>query len=373
MATKSKKILAIILSLFLGVTVTYMGTRDLRNSILLSKRGLSTMAEVIDGHETISGRSRTHSYYLTLLFQPQGGSNVHKDVRVSEADYAKGLARNSIKVFYLTEDPTICAAGEAVDIKYGNLLFGLAMFGVAWLMFAMLKIPVEHEEMVDSIQEKFEPMTQDRHDYVEAEAAEFKHLDLAFYNGTQQRLEQQGFQLIGDFEDATLRKTLPAPVFIRHMVSRDKTTMAFIYHFNPPLVQRLLSAKQAKVIDCETWFSDGSFVCTSNAEMAGKLDSPPQVDSLFLPAATPCEAVLEAHQRRISSFGAKHPGTTAVELRDLQDVRRAQNELQWIKARFRRQTGISKEELARIAGHSGCSVETLHAELSARVASPVRK
>src|SRR4051794_9437230 len=107
MVTKSKKILAIVLSVFLGITVTYMGIRDLRNSILLSKRGLSTTAEVVDGHETITGRSRTHSYYLTLLFQPQGGSNVRKDVRVSEADYANGLARSSIKVFYLPEDPAI--------------------------------------------------------------------------------------------------------------------------------------------------------------------------------------------------------------------------------------------------------------------------
>jgi hypothetical protein len=373
MVTKSKKILAIILALFMGVTMTWMGVRDLRNSILLSKRGLNTVAEVIDGHETVSGRSRTHSYYLTLLFQPQGGSNTRKDVKVSEADYANGLASGSIKVFYLPEDPTICMAGNVVDIKYGNLLFGLGMFGVAWLLFAMLKIPVEHEEMVDTIQERFEPMTYDRHEYLEADASKFKHLDLAFYNQAQRQLEQRGFQFLGDFENATLRKTLPAPVLIRHMLSRDKTTMACIYHFKPSFVQQLLSAKQAKVIDCESWFSNGSFVCTSNAEMAGKLDSPPQVDSLFLPGATPCDAVVEAHQRRISNFSAKHPGVTPVELRDLHDVRRAQNELQWIKAQFRRKAGISKDEIARIAGHSGSSVETLHAELAARMASPVRK
>src|SRR5690349_15396826 len=116
MVTKSRKILAIVLALFLGVTVTYMGIRDLRNSIRLSKRGLSTTAEVIDGHETVSGRSQTHSYYLTLLFQPKGGSNVRQDVRVSEAEYANGLTRNSIKVFYLPEEPSICVAGEAVEI-----------------------------------------------------------------------------------------------------------------------------------------------------------------------------------------------------------------------------------------------------------------
>jgi hypothetical protein len=237
----------------------------------------------------------------------------------------------------------------------------------------MLKIPVEHGEMVDAIEEKFQPMTLDRHEYVEAEPAKFKHLDLAFYDETRLQLEQRGFQFLGDFEDATLRKTLSVPVFIRHLLSRDKTTMAFIFHFNPPLLQRLLSAKQAKVVDCETWFSDGSFVCTSNAEIAGKLDSPPQVDSLFLRAATPWDAILQAHQHRINNFSSKHSGATPVELRDLQDVRRAQNELQSIKAKFRRKAGISKDEIARIAGHSGSSVETLHAELAGRLASPVRK
>lgn len=140
--------------------------------------------------------------------------------------------------------------------------------------------------------------------------------------------------------------------------------MADLYHFVPKFPLRVLGAKPAKVLDLETWFSDGAFVCTSNAEMAGKLDSPPAIDALRLPAGTTWDMLLETHQRRVGKYLAAHPGVKPVRLEGMADVRRAQDEQQRIKAEFRKRTGLSKTELERMAGTQGRGVDRLHDALT---------
>src|SRR5207247_4498873 len=114
----------------------------------------------------------------------------------------------------------------------------------------------------------------------------------------------------------------------------------------------VLGAKEAKALDLESWFSNGCFVCTSNAEMAGKLDPPREIDALHLPAATPWEMLLETHTRRVSDYLAAHAGIAAVQLNGMPDMRRAQEAQQRIKAEFRKNRGLSTPELERIAQSS---------------------
>ena len=142
--------------------------------------------------------------------------------------------------------------------------------------------------------------------------------------------------------------------------------MADLYHFVPKFALRLLGAKPAKVLDLETWFSDGRFVCTCNAEMAGKLESPPAIDALRLPAGTTWDMLLETHQRRVNQYLAAHPGVKPVKLEGMADVRRAQDEQQRIKADFRKQIGLSKTELERFAGAPSREVDRLHDALTER-------
>jgi hypothetical protein len=103
------------------------------------------------------------------------------------------------------------------------------------------------------------------------------------------------------------------------------------------------------VLDLATQFTNGRFVCTSNAEDAGKLTQSPQVDSLFLPAATPAEALLAEHQKRVARF-VTTTGAQPVPLSSLEDVRKSGNELQRLKAEYRRHTVLTKEELRRLGG-----------------------
>jgi hypothetical protein len=102
---------------------------------------------------------------------------------------------------------------------------------------------------------------------------------------------------------------------------------------------------------------------TSNAEAAGKLESPPGADALHLAAATSMEQVLRQHEQRVNQFLGANPGVQALPMNSLEEVHRAQNALQRMKSEFRRKTGITKVELQRIAGNrSGKQIEAIHAE-----------
>lgn len=88
----------------------------------------------------------------------------------------------------------------------------------------------------------------------------------------------------------------------------------------------------------------------SNAGLAGKLDSPPAIGALRLPAGAPWDVLLEAHHRRVKNYLAKHPGVTPIKLENASGCSRAQKEQQRIKSEFRKRVGLTKAELERIAG-----------------------
>jgi len=224
--------------------------------------------------------------------------------------------------------------------------------------------PANTEEAAEQIEDHLKRLKQACFEYAPADARDFKHLDLAFYDENRRHLEQQGYGYLADQENISLRNPGSARTFLRFLVNRDQTVIAVLYHFK----RRGFPARESKVLDLESWFSNGSFVCTSNAEMAGKLDYPAAIDSFFLPANTPLDALLLAHERRVSNFLARNPGVSAIRINGMEDVRRAGDELQRIKAEFRSQTGISKAELERIAGKTGPQIDELHATLTERQA-----
>jgi hypothetical protein len=200
-------------------------------------------------------------------------------------------------------------------------------------------------------------------EYAIVNAADFPHLDLAFYDQTQKFLEGHGFTWLGDKENVTIRKSTGLSLFIRVMISQDKTIMAGIYHFKR---KGLTGTKEARVLDLESWFNNGHFVTTSNAEQAGHFDSPPTIDACHLPNNTPQEQILQTHLNRFQAFISRHPGVQPYGLPTLEDTQNAQDELQRIKAEFRSQAGLSKAELERISGGSSPAVDAVHAKLEER-------
>src|SRR6185436_13600618 len=90
--------------------------------------------------------------------------------------------------------------------------------------------------------------------------------------------------------------------------------------------------------------------------------SPPGVDTLHLPAGTPVEVVVQAHDARVAKFLERCPGAQPVRMNNVEDTLRAQDRLQEIKAAFRRSHGISKAELERMAGMKGQDLDLISAK-----------
>jgi len=85
------------------------------------------------------------------------------------------------------------------------------------------------QEILATIEATFQPT----HRYVRAEAGNFRHLDLRFYDRTAQDLAGRGFQRLADVEDLTITETpgtVLSAILLRTMLSRDGTVMCALYH-----------------------------------------------------------------------------------------------------------------------------------------------
>jgi hypothetical protein len=358
---KFKKVWAIIALFVMGPCFIVMGTRELLNSRKLKDHGKTAMG--IATEKSSHRRRRSTTYYVKVQFQTESGKTYTESFDVSEKEYDRVESDPVVKVHYLPEDPRICAAGETVKMKFGNILWGLGFLGGAVFLILYFKQPIDEDEAAEHVAASVGQLCIGKHEYAPVDARRFKHLDLAWLNASQQKLESLGFGFLQDMENLTLSRGSSGPkTFLRMHLGRNGTAMAALYHFKLGFLLRMIGAKEARVCDVETEFSNGQWVCTGNAEAAGALQSPPGVDTLQLPASTPIEAVVQAHDARMAKFMARCPEARPVRMATIEDSLRAQDRLQEIKAAFRRGHGISKTELENIAGMKGAEVNAIQAE-----------
>jgi hypothetical protein len=362
-----KKIFAIASGFLLGAFILVFGTREFIHSKQLAARGQFTHGEVVNLKDSTTYTGRSHIYYVSIKFSTANQVLREERAKVSKAVFDATSIGDTVPVHYLAEDPSICQAGETVELRYGYLLFGILMlFGAVYLTLNFER-PADVDEAAENIDKAFKTLCVREYEYRSVKANQFKHLDLAYYNSTQQNLENRGFVFVDNQENVTLRRRSNIHTMIRFLLSAEKTTIAAIYHFVPRFTMRMLGAKSSKVLDLETWFTDGSFVCTSNAEMAGKWNPVPEIHAAHLPAATSWDVLLEAHGRRVEKHLASRPGNAAVALNGAADILRAQEEMQRIKSQFRSQTGLSKAELERMGGAGSCrEIDRIHEALVER-------
>lgn len=359
MSWKFKKILTIIIGIVLGVFFLTYGTKEYLRSKRLAADGKTAQGEISVVEDNVTFIQRSRLYHLRVKFQTENQTSCEERVTVPKAVYDTASVGDKVQVHYLAEDPSNCQMGETVQIHYGNILWGFVFIFAAGFTLVNFRNPTNEAEVAEHIGEKVKTLALDHFEYVSVKAEDFKNVDHNFYNSVQRGLEGHGFVYLDDQENVTLRKRSGLQTFLRHLLGPDQSTMAVIYHF-------VRGVKSAKVLDLETWFSDGSFVCTSNAEMAGKLDSPPAIDALRMRAETTWEVLLQTHQSRIYEYLESHPGTTPVKLNGMADIRRAQTEQQRIKSEFRKRTGLTKAELERIAGSKSPELDRIHDELTKR-------
>jgi hypothetical protein len=203
------------------------------------------------------------------------------------------------------------------------------------------------------------------HEFATVDASQFK-VDHAFYEEGQRVLASRGFRFLADCEDVTFRQQSGLRIPIRACISPDGGTAAGLYHFRPRWIWRAMGAAQSKILDLETQFSDGRWLVTTNAAAAGALSSPPSVHSVHLPTDTPLTKILDTHANQLAAFIRFNPGVHPVKLSTLEDVHRAQADLQRIKAEHRKATGLTKGELEKIGGVTpGVATAILHDGISA--------
>ena len=165
-------------------------------------------------------------------------------------------------------------------------------------------------------------------------------------------METQGFRHLGDYEHADLKGTpQDTGCFLRVAASGEGLMTGSMYHFRPQvrwlrLIMLVLNRGGMKFVDFQTEFSDGSFMTTSNAEMAGTMKSPSSIDARFLPAKTPPQELLPLHLKRITEHLKKNPELTVREVRTLEDAFAAEERQDAVKAAFRQELGgMTREEL----------------------------
>jgi hypothetical protein len=360
---RSKKIFAIVAALVLGPAMIYVGAREFLSSRKLAREGRETTARVVDQERSHRRKGGT-KYYLTVTFEPEQGQATTRRLEVDHSVYEEGGQAGAVLVHYLPSDPKVCQAGAEVETKFGLLLIGFLILGAGGYLVLFFKQPVDDREAAQAIADQVDGLANATQELVPAQPHQFGHLDLAYYDQSRQILESKGFTFLGDEEDLAFRRRTKARVLLRVLRSRDGTMAAGLYHFRPHWTLRILGAEEVKVLDLETWFADGTFLCTTNAAAAGALRPPPEIDTCYLPAGTPIETVLEAHGRRLCAKLAAPPNTQPVLMRSLADVRQAQAEHHRLTTEFRKRAGITPEELARLAGSSNSKrMGGLHAQV----------
>lgn len=222
------------------------------------------------------------------------------------------------------------------------------------------------------------------HNYIEVSPAEFRHLNLRFYERTLSSLAKAGFRHLADFEDTTLTSVpgsiLPR-IMIRSMLSSDGTIMAAAYDPKVKLIWRillvLLRKKLKPVIDFETEYSDGTYVVTSNGEMASSIKIPPMVIAEYLPAGTPVRDVLARHMQCLEAVEAVNPSAVRRSFSTREDVVLAQNRMNAIKAAYREELGgVTLEELQATFGKQSDLSRKIHEKMTVTrggVSSPARR
>lgn len=359
--SKAKKLLATAALIVLGPLCIVTGYKELSNTRKLQAHGQKAEAQVVDGYKY--RRKLTTSYHLTISFQTATGQSVRRSVSVRGDDYEKGQADRRATVYYLPEEPEICAVGETVETKFGTLLAGIAMFCGGIFLAVTFKRPADHHEAAQVVAKEFGKLCVNQHEYGPANLKEFKNLDLGWYDTSRQRLEGLGFGFLQDVENLTASRNNPGmKAFLRVHLGRSGTAIGALFHIKPGFLLRVIGAKESRVVSLDTEFSNGHWVSTGNAEASGALASPPEVDNLQLPAATPIEAVAQAHETRVAKFMAKYPEAQPVQFHNIDEVLQAENRQQAIKAAFRQSHGLSKGELERIVGTTSQDVARIHAE-----------
>jgi hypothetical protein len=121
-----------------GIGLAAFGWSRLSSVEELAGRGVATTGKVID-HASSQYSKRSPSYSLTVEFLPTNSAKLTKTLEVDGTTYRSAVNDGSVKVRYLPDNPSRCAAGQMATLPYRVLLvFGLGILGVGLLLLGWI-------------------------------------------------------------------------------------------------------------------------------------------------------------------------------------------------------------------------------------------
>ncbi|OJJ26353.1 hypothetical protein BI308_07005 [Roseofilum reptotaenium AO1-A] len=240
------------------------------------------------------------------------------------------------------------------------VLFGIPISGGIWTFIISLFMlqNASHSTDVNQAAEELldyhKKIYSQQHEFVQVDAQDFSHLDLKFYQQTQRQLERLGFEKLADMEDVTISKANRSQprILIRVMLSRDRRTVAGIFHFPLPLLVKALQAiglapKGGKTIDLESEFEDGTFLTTSNTQGFDNSSPFPKIERQQLPGTASISELVRAHRIRVRDL---NPHTPALIIRNFDQAIAMQHRLESLKNSHKEAQGyLTREDIQRQA------------------------
>lgn len=217
------------------------------------------------------------------------------------------------------------------------------------------------------------------HGAVPATPSEFRHLDLKAYEVFASTMAAQGFRHVADYAKPGLTNTpttLMAHTMIRTMLSPDGNVAATYYQVKPRIGRRLkllargllnlrlvaaprnfVQAMETRhSVDIETALDDGMFFCTSNAEGAAAISTPPFIKSKFHPRSTTPAVLLDDHRRSVEEYLRANGGVRPLRMESVEDVMQMERRQAELKSSYRKSVEwITKEELERLGSSAAVS------------------
>jgi hypothetical protein len=155
----------------------------------------------------------------------------------------------------------------------------------------------------------------------------------------------------------TLTATCPElRSFIRALLGADGRVVAGVYcakQSRPFPWMRMFKGDPPllRVYDLETEFNNGTFLCTTTATLAGRMDVHPSIHREFLPPATPLGEALRRHLSIVEKWTGENPDLAVVAMQSRADILNMQHRQHELKCAHRRGSNwMTRDELRRIGG-----------------------
>lgn len=153
-------------------------------------------------------------------------------------------------------------------------------------------------------------------------------------------LQKAGGKFVCDMENVTVSGFVGSRIAIRSYTFPDMGFEAAAYYH--PKAGHL-------IYDLSSDLSDGTHFTTSSAESAGKLNSPPGIESVHLPYDTPAEEVIRTHMERLTAARREDPNLEISVWTTPEEIIAKEQRMARIKYEYRRQNGwMFEEEVERL-------------------------